>query len=97
MICYSVLTALSVMVCMTLAQHLGLTSAIAKVISKVASCPMCSTFWGSLAILSFIGEELHISAMLSILVAYGSNWFVIVLLVLQEKYNQLWQRMTKRK
>ena len=33
----------------TLIQHLGLSEAVAQVLSKVASCPQCLTFWSVLA------------------------------------------------
>ena len=29
----------------TLIQHLGLAESVAQVLSKVASCPQCLTFW----------------------------------------------------
>ena len=29
----------------TLIQHLGLSEAVAQVLSKVAACPQCITFW----------------------------------------------------
>lgn len=97
MMIYSVLTAFVVMVCATLAQHLGLTEAMAKVASKIASCSMCCTFWSCVLLLVMIGEDPAIAAMLSILFAYASHWFVLILIWLQTKYNQLWQKLTRHK
>lgn len=91
------LTAIAVMAGATLAQHLGLTDAIARVIRKIASCPMCCTFWTSIGVLTAIyGATPAEAALLSILAAYMSHWFVIVLVLLQKIYDKLWRRTTKR-
>lgn len=93
-----VLTAVAVMVAATLAQHLGLAQAIARVANKIAGCNMCCTFWASLFVLvSCTDANIHEAALLSILVAYLSNWFVIVLIYLQNKYNKIWQKTQKKK
>lgn len=91
----NVLTAVAVMVAATLAQHLGLTQAISRVISKIAGCNMCCTFWLCLLVLILADVKLHEAALLSILSAYASHWFVFVLLHLQTIYDKLWQRMRK--
>ena len=46
----------------TLIQHLGLAESVAQVLSKVASCPQCLTFWSVLAVLvkPLITELSHI-------------------------------------
>lgn len=93
----TILMAAGVMVGASLAQHLGLTEAVAKVIGKIASCPMCCTFWLCVFVLSFIEREpIHYSFLLSICAAYASHWFVLILLYLQQKYNELWQRLTRK-
>lgn len=90
-----VLMAIAIMVGVTIAHHLGLIEAIAKVVCKIAECNMCCTFWSCLFVLSYEGAPIHEAALLSILSAYASNWFVFLLMYLQHKYNELWQRMTK--
>ena len=45
-----VVTALTAMAAATLAQHLGLTEAIGKIITKIAKCPKCCSFWTALMV-----------------------------------------------
>lgn len=92
-----VLTALAVMVYATLGSHLGLFEAVAKVMLKIARCNMCSTFWFTFFALPLVGCPLMEAALLSILFAYLSNYFLLLLLFLQKYYNKLWQRINKRK
>ena len=40
------------MIAATLAQHLGLAEAIARVVDKVASCPQCFSFWVTMSALA---------------------------------------------
>lgn len=92
----TILVAIGVMVGASLAQHLGLTEAVAKVIGKIASCPMCCTFWICIFVFTLVYKSpIHHSLLLSICTAYASHWFVIVLIILQKKYKELWQRLTK--
>lgn len=93
-------TAIAVMIGATLAHHLGLTEAVAKVASnvlmKVASCNMCCSFWLCLFVLIIEGEApIFAALMLSILAAYASNWFVLLLVLSQQIYNSIWQRLSK--
>lgn len=87
--------ALTVMVCAVLAQHLGLSEAIAEVIGKVAKCPMCLTFWSVAATLWLHGEGIIVTVALSILAAYLSNYVGLILLMLQEVYLWLRKRFEK--
>ena len=73
------------MIAATLAQHLGLAEAIARVVDKVASCPQCFTFWVTMSALLYLGHDVYASALSAIVVAYLSNWFVLLLLILQRK------------
>lgn len=78
----------------TLAQHLGLLPEIAKVISKIASCAMCSTFWACVSFLVFVKHvDIAIAATFSVLAAYMSHWVLLVLLWLQKVYNRVWERI----
>lgn len=88
-----ILTAIATMVVVTVAHHLGLTDAVAKVTCKILSCNMCCTFWSCLLLLMYMDVPLLYCALLSILSAYASNWFVFVLMGLQNLYDKLWQRL----
>ena len=85
-----VLIAIATMIAATLAQHLGLAEAIARVVDKVASCPQCLTFWSVLAVLVCMRCPPVGAALLSILAAYCSNWLLLLLLVLQRLFTRLY-------
>lgn len=87
---------LAVMVAATLAQHLGLLEAVAKVVEKVAGCSMCSTFWACMAVSVYMGEDLALSFLFAIVAAYLSAWLGLLLILLQRLYNESWERLRKR-
>ena len=87
--------ALMSMVVGTLMQHLGLSEAIARVITKIAKCHRCCSFWLTLAVMIYYGYEPFESLVLSILMAYLSNFFGLVLLLMNKLYTKLWQRIEK--
>lgn len=87
--------ALIVMIVAGLAHHLGLPEAIASVVAKVARCPKCLTFWATLIILLMVGSSLLIAVMLSVLMAYLSHYWGLVLMILNDLYDKLWQRINK--
>ncbi len=80
-----------------LMQHLGLCEAIAEVISKIAKCHVCCCFWLTLAALLYSGCGIVAAVSLSIVMAYMSNFFGIVLVLMQKIYNQLWEKVNKNK
>lgn len=88
-----IMIAVAVMVAATMAQHLGLTEAIARIVLKIAQCNMCCTFWTCLAVLWLCDCPLTVAALLSIVAAYVSNWFVLLLVLIEKTYNKLWQRL----
>lgn len=90
-------TALIVMMVAVLAQHLGLSEAIAAVVSKVMKCPRCLSFWTVLFVLVILGCDLFIAVGLSILMAYLSIWSGLLLMMLNDLYETLWQRLKKRR
>ena len=77
------------MIAATLAQHLGLAEAIAHVVDKVASCPQCFTFWVTMSALLYLGHDVYTSTLAAIVV---SNWFVLLLLILQRKFTKLYEK-----
>lgn len=89
--------ALSVMVASVLVVNLGLGEAIAKVSDKVLQCPTCLTFWGTLGALLYNGADVVLAVVLSILMAYVSNYFGILLTVLNRLYEKLWERSNAKK
>lgn len=89
------LVALIAMVVAVFAYHLGLSEAIAKVVSKVARCPKCLTFWLVLIVLVATCECPIVAIALSMFCAYLSNWFGLLLLWLNKVYNKVWERLNK--
>ena len=89
--------AIAVMIGCTLAVHLNLPQAISMVVSRICKCHKCLTFWGTMIILAIVGCNVIIAAMLAILMAYLSNWFAMLLVWLNKKYDELWQRLNQRK
>ena len=75
-----------------LAQHLGLSQAIANVILKVSKCSQCLSFWCVLAALVSVGCDLIIALLLSILMSYLSHYFNLVLMILNNLYDWLWRK-----
>ena len=88
--------ALAVMMIAGLAHHLGLPQAIASEVAKVLRCPKCLTFWATFIILMYVGSGLFIAVMLSVLTAYLSHYWGLVLMLLHDLYNVLWQKINKR-
>lgn len=85
------------MVCSTIMVHLGLPTAILKVVSKIASCHKCLTFWSSLGILLYVGCDILLAMLLSLLGAYSSNWFALLFVELAKQYDKLWHALNKKK
>lgn len=80
-----------------LMQHLGLCEAIAEVIGKIARCHVCCCFWLTLAALLYSGCGIIAAISLSIIVAYLSNYFGILLMLMQKIYEKLWEKINKKK
>ena len=89
--------AIAVMIGCTLAVHLNLPQAISMVVSRVCKCHKCLTFWGTMIILAILGCNIIIAAMLAILMAYLSNWFAMLLIWMNKKYEELWQRQNQKR
>lgn len=90
-----VLIALLSMMVLVTANHLGLSEAVSSVLSKVLRCPKCLSFWGTLFILLYLGEKSIVAVGLSVAISYLSHWFGLLLIFLNKKYNQLWERINK--
>lgn len=90
-----ILTALIVMIASLLAQHLGLTDAVSKILTKILKCPRCLSFWAVLAVLLWLRCNLIIAMGLSILMAYLSVWIGMLLVLASKLYDRLWQKNEK--
>lgn len=90
-----VVIAMLLMVVATISVHLGLPQAIASVVSKVCKCHKCLTFWLTLFGLLVIGCPPHYAALLSLLSAYSSYWFSLLLVLLNKIYEKLWERLNR--
>lgn len=86
-----VLIALVCMMVGVTAHHLGLTEEAAKIVSKIAECPKCCTFWISLFVLTIKGCDLFVSVVMSLFMAYLSFYFGLALVVLQKLYDWIWK------
>lgn len=92
-----ILLALAVMVTATLAQHLGLTDAIARTLSHIAGCHMCCSFWSVLTVLLLVGSPVIMAAGLAMAAAYLSHWLALLLIIVSNKYNNLWEKVNRPK
>lgn len=88
--------ALAAMIGATLAQHLGLTEAIGRILQKIARCPKCCSFWLVLVLLVNKGVQLATAAFIALAMAYLSYWVGIGLYKLNRLYEKIWQRARKR-
>ena len=91
----SVGIAIVMMVVATVAVHLGLPQAIAKVMVKVFGCHKCLTFWSTLVVVQLFGYSIDIALSLSILAAYLSNWFALLLVWYNKLYEYLWKEVNE--
>ncbi|MGN0929370.1 MAG: hypothetical protein ACI4N3_01885 [Alphaproteobacteria bacterium] len=88
--------ALAVMVASTLIVNLGLGDAIADVSGKILKCSTCLTFWGTLITLYCYKADIITMLVLSIFMAYLSNYFGLILSMLNKLYDRLWVLINKK-
>jgi hypothetical protein len=87
--------AIIAMMCATLAQHLGLTQEVSKVVSKIGKCPKCCSFWITLATMLYVKCDFIIAIALSISMAYLSYFFGFVLIGFQKLYSWLERKLSR--
>ena len=87
--------AMLLMVAATICVHLGLPQAMSQVAVKICKCHKCLSFWLTLIGLLTVRCPFLYAALLSVFAAYASNWFAVLLIVLQKIYTQLWERLNK--
>ena len=88
--------ALIVMVVASLMHHLGLSEAIADVVSKIAGCSKCLTFWSVLAVLILSGCNILMAVAVAIVMAYLSHWFGFVLILCNRLYDRVWKSLQRK-
>ena len=87
---------LSIMPVVTLVVHLGLTREIAKVLAKVLGCHKCLTFWLTVIVMYANSCNAYTIIPAAIGGAYLSEWFGLLLIKLNHKYLELWQRLNNK-
>lgn len=91
------LIAIAVMMSATIAVHLGLPQAIWSVAGKVCKCHKCLSFWATLGVLIWLHYDIVTAMLLSVAMAYLSNWFGVLLVWLNRKHTELWQILNRKK
>ena len=84
--------AVAVMVGVCIGHHLGLSEAIAHTVLKIAKCSKCLSFWCVLFILVISDCNIFSALLLSIIMAYLSHYFNLLLIALNKLYEWLWQK-----
>jgi hypothetical protein len=92
----AVLIMLCAVVIATLGVHLQLWAAISSIAHKIATCAKCSSFWLSLATLVYLGCDIIIAVALSIIGSYLSHYVGLILIALNNIYDELWQRINNK-
>ena len=95
-------TAILTTIAVLILQHLGLTDAILKVMTKILTCPQCLVFWSVLAVFAIqyatdtcplpLREGWGGSVILAAISAYLSNWFILLLMYLQRLFTYLYDK-----
>lgn len=85
------------MLTVVLMHHMGLTSAIADVISKIMGCAKCVTYWSCMVVLYAYGCSIFIAIVISAVLAYTALWCGPILERLNDIHNELWKRNRERR
>ena len=88
--------AILTMVVSTMAVQLGLPQAISSIVRKVCECHKCLSFWSTLIVLLYFGSDIFVAVLLSIVAAYISNWTAIALIILNKIYEKVWERVNRK-
>lgn len=92
-----VLIAIAVMMSATIAVHLGLPQAMCSVAARVCKCHKCLSFWATFGVLWWFRCDMVAAVLSALAMAYLSNWFGVLLIWLNHKYTELWQRVNRKK
>jgi len=80
-----------------LAYHLGFFDAALSVVSKIAKCGKCATFWGTFLVLTFMYRRPVAAIVVAFLAAYASYWVLLFLGEIDMLYDELWRNQEKRR
>ena len=90
------LTIIIAAVVCSMLSHLGLLRAIGRVCARVFNCTKCATFWLCVAYCLYVrGYGFAKTFCISAVASYLSVWIEMFYVVLNQKYNALWERLTK--
>ena len=91
------LIAVMAMTVATVGVHLGLPKAIAEVVVRVCECHKCLSFWLALCALIVLDCPLRYTILLSLMAAYLSHWLGLLLILLKQLYDLLWQKANRKR
>lgn len=91
-----VVTVTLAIVC-ALASHMGLTVAVGKTVGRVFGCTKCLTFWVSVVYLYATEHSVPVSLTCAIVASYLSVWVEMGFVLLNDKYNELWEKIMRKK
>ena len=78
-----------------LAHHLGFFDTLLEVVTKIATCYKCCTFWVTLSlVLAIFQKPLHAVAV-AFAAAYASHWVMLVLWQMNDVYTEVWERQNR--
>lgn len=90
-------TGILAMIVAVLAYHLGFFDAALSVVSKIARCSKCATFWTTFAVLTFIYRKPAEAIVIAFFLAYASYWVLLIFGEIDLINNYLWQNQEKRR
>ena len=91
----------AIMTSCVMAIHMGLVDAILRVYGMedkdvpIIRCPKCLTFWAVLLFLVLSGHSVIISLATSFLASYVGIWFDLLLGIMDEWYEDIYNRIPK--
>ena len=87
--------AITSMLVVLLAHHLGFIAKAYRVLGMIARCSMCSVFWATIALLWWCGYAIVEVVATSFVVAYLSNWVAMIYECISYIYERLWRRLRR--
>ena len=91
------MVAVTLAIVCALASHLGLTAAVGKTAGRVFGCTKCTTFWVSVVYLCATNHSVPVSLACAIAASYLSVWVELGFVFLNHKYDELWEKIMRKK
>ena len=79
----------------TAANHLGLVGKMESLIRHrlpVVNCPMCATFWSTLAYMLYVSRDVIGAVAMSFLFAYMAIWLELTMCVADHFYTRIYEK-----